>query len=86
MIQAVALLLYGIYNHCVLGGKENRIVLSIFAAWVILNFVVEAVVKTRYVSLLRSERPGKNIILSDIKSARSFLKKNSLCFLVQRKM
>ena len=59
MIQAVALLLYGIYNHYVLGGKENVIVLNVFAAWVILNFVVEAVVKTRYVSLLRSERPSK---------------------------
>lgn len=59
MIQAVALLLYGIYNHYVFGGKENEIVLSIFAVWVISNFVVEAVVKTRYVSLLRSERPGR---------------------------
>ena len=59
MIQAVALLLYGIYNHYVFGGKENEIVLSIFAVWVISNFVVEAVVKTRYVSLLRSERPDK---------------------------
>ena len=59
VIQAVALLLYGIYNHYIFGGKENKIVLSIFAVWVISNFVVEAVVKTRYVSLLRSERPGK---------------------------
>lgn len=59
MIQAVALLLYGIYNHYVFGGRENEIVLSIFAVWVILNFVVEAVVKARYVSLLRSERPGR---------------------------
>ena len=59
MLQAVALLLYGIYNHYIFGGKENKIVLSIFAVWVISNFVVEAVVKTRYVSLLRSERPGK---------------------------
>lgn len=59
VIQAVALLLYGIYNHYIFGGKENKIVLGIFAVWVISNFVVEAVVKTRYVSLLRSERPGK---------------------------
>ena len=76
VIQAVTLLVYGIYNHYVLGGKENVIVLNVFAAWVILNFVLEAVIKTRYVSLLRSERPGRRCYPFQYRNVQRHLMKN----------